>query len=143
MFGIGPMEFLVIAVFAVIFIGPTRLPAAMKQAGRFVVRARQYTSEARGHINSVMQEAENEIRQEEFRKLNASLADGDQNQYQHDNHSEDDDHEHYHDDHDDHDHYDHHHHDDDGDHHQEPADDGEQAEQGVLKAVSGLSRSAT
>ena len=112
MFGIGPMEFLVIAVFAVVFIGPTRLPGAMKQAGRFVVRARQYTAETRGHINAVMEEAENEIRQEEFRKLNAASG-----AYDHNEDDNDDDDSEHDDDHDgDHD-GDHHHdhdHDDDG-----------------------------
>lgn len=74
MFGIGPMEFLVIAVFAVVFIGPQKLPELMKQAAKFFVQARRYSNDIRGQFNDVMRAAEAELAREELAKLKRDLA---------------------------------------------------------------------
>ena len=75
MFGIGPMELIVIAVVAILFIGPKKLPQVMRQIGRFVVHARRHTEDFRSGFQTVMRDAENEIRNEEITKLREQLRD--------------------------------------------------------------------
>ena len=69
MFGVGPMELVIILVFAVIFIGPKRLPEVMKQMGRFFVQARRYSGEAREAFQGFVRDAELDIQKEEAAKL--------------------------------------------------------------------------
>ena len=74
MFGVGPMELVIIALFAVVFIGPKKLPDVMRQLGRFFVQARRYTNDVRDQFQSVVDDAENELRMEELAELKAQLA---------------------------------------------------------------------
>ena len=74
MFGIGPMELIVVAVCALVFVGPQKLPDLMKQLGRFFVQARRYSSDIRGEFNEVVRKAEAEIRLEEAEKMRAKIA---------------------------------------------------------------------
>lgn len=67
------MELLVVAVFAVVFVGPQKLPTFFKQAGRFFVQVRRYSSDMRGQINMVLREAEDEIRMEEVKRNREKL----------------------------------------------------------------------
>ena len=69
------MELIVIAVVAILFIGPKKLPQVMRQIGRFVVHARRHTEDFRSGFQSVMRDAENEIRNEEITKLREQLRD--------------------------------------------------------------------
>ena len=69
MFGIGLMELLVIAVVALVFIGPSRLPQVARQFGRFFVQVRRMTTDVRRTIDSAIQEAEHEVLEEERQKL--------------------------------------------------------------------------
>lgn len=69
MFGIGPMEIVVILLVALLFVGPQRLPELAKQLGRFFVHAKRMTSDVRGTIDGYMKEAEAEILAEERQKI--------------------------------------------------------------------------
>lgn len=65
MFGIGPMELVVIAVVALIFVGPQRLPSLMRQFGKFFVQAKRYSTDVRDSFQQVVDQAERELRAEE------------------------------------------------------------------------------
>jgi sec-independent protein translocase protein TatB len=69
MFGIGMMEFVVVAVAILVFVGPQKMPELMRQAGRFFVHMRRTATEVRSTFDGVVQEAEAEIRREEFDKI--------------------------------------------------------------------------
>ncbi len=71
MFGIGPLELVVIAVAILIFVGPQRLPELMSQFGKFFVQARRYSGDLRETMQGVIREAEAEMRIEEAEKLKA------------------------------------------------------------------------
>ena len=73
MFGIGPMELVVICVIAIVVVGPKKLPDLMKQMGRFFVHARKYSTDIRSEINEVVRKAESEIRLEEAEKMRAKI----------------------------------------------------------------------
>jgi Tat protein translocase TatB subunit len=115
LFGIGPFELMVIVVGAVVIIGPKKLPQAMKQLGRFFVHARRMTSDVRNSFDTVIKDAETEIRVEEVQKTrelieNARKEVGDSLSDHKDSGAS-----HHDDGHDDHHHdgHDHHHHDHD------------------------------
>lgn len=74
MFGIGFFELLVIAVVALVFVGPKKLPDFMKTAGRFFVQMRRTANDVRSTFDQVVQDAENEIRREEAEAMKALLA---------------------------------------------------------------------
>lgn len=61
MFGIGPMELIVIAIFAIIFIGPQNLPHALGKFARFFVKARRYSSDIKVGFDDMVRKAENEM----------------------------------------------------------------------------------
>lgn len=65
MFGIGFSELIVIAIVALIFVGPKRLPEVMKQAGKLFVHVRRTANDVKGTFDQVVREAENEVRKEE------------------------------------------------------------------------------
>lgn len=73
MFGIGPIEILVIAVVILVFVGPQRLPELMKQFGKFFVHARRYSSDIRSSFDDVVREAEREMRLDEAEKLRQKI----------------------------------------------------------------------
>jgi sec-independent protein translocase protein TatB len=69
MFGIGFLELIVIAIVAIVFVGPQKLPDLMKQAGRFFVQMRRTTSEVKSTFDQVIRDAENDLRSEELNLL--------------------------------------------------------------------------
>ena len=73
-FGIGFGEFIFIAVIALIFIGPQKLPDVARQAGRAFVRFRRMTSDVRHTFDSVIRQAEDEIRREEREAMRQVLS---------------------------------------------------------------------
>lgn len=75
MFGIGFYELLVVAVVALVFVGPKRLPELMQKAGKFFVQARRMTTDVRSTIDSVIRDAEKELHQEELEKVKKMLED--------------------------------------------------------------------
>jgi sec-independent protein translocase protein TatB len=74
MFGIGFFELLVIAVFALVFVGPKKLPEVMRQAGKFFVHIRRTANDVRSTFDQVVKDAEDEIRREEAEHVKALLA---------------------------------------------------------------------
>lgn len=62
MFDVGFWEILLILVLALVIIGPERLPAAARQAGYFVGKARRY-------IEGVRSEVESELDVGEFKRM--------------------------------------------------------------------------
>ena len=73
MFSIGFMEIAVIALFALIFIGPSKLPEVAQQFGKFFVKFKRATSEARQVVDDVIREAEREIVLEEHQQLKEAV----------------------------------------------------------------------
>ena len=66
--GIGFFEICIIALFALIFFGPQKLPELMKEAGKFFVHAKRLSNEVKGHVETIMNEAEASIIAEEEKK---------------------------------------------------------------------------
>ena len=58
MFGIDAPELMVIAVIALIFIGPKELPGMLRSLGKWVATARNMAGEFRGHVDDMMRQAE-------------------------------------------------------------------------------------
>ena len=58
MFGIDSPELLVIAIVALIVIGPKELPALLRTVGRWVATARNLASEFRGHVDDMVKQAD-------------------------------------------------------------------------------------
>lgn len=73
MFGIGPMELIVVAVVAVVFIGPKRLPEVMKKMGRMFVQLRRQTHEIREGFNDVVRDAERDLELERIKDIKAEV----------------------------------------------------------------------
>lgn len=73
MFGIGFFELIIIAVVALVVVGPKRLPEVMKQAGRLFVHLRRTANDVRSSFEQVIREAEDEIRREEAESIRKSL----------------------------------------------------------------------
>jgi sec-independent protein translocase protein TatB len=58
MFGIDAPELMVIAIVALIIIGPKELPGVLRMIGRWVATARNMAGEFRGHVDDMMRQAE-------------------------------------------------------------------------------------
>lgn len=74
MFGIGFFELVVIAIVALVFVGPKRLPEVMKQAGKFFVHIRRTANDVKGTFEGVLKDAEDEIRREEVTHMKQMLS---------------------------------------------------------------------
>lgn len=57
MFDIGWDELLVIALVALVVIGPKELPAVLRTVGQWVARARSLAGEFRSHVDDMIREA--------------------------------------------------------------------------------------
>lgn len=66
MFDIGGVELLVIAVVAIIVVGPKDLPGLLRRVGKMVTKARSMAGEFKSHFDEVAD-------QEEFREIRESL----------------------------------------------------------------------
>jgi len=80
MFGIGPMELIVIAIVAMVFIGPEKLPDLMRKFGKIFVQVRRQTNEVRSSFNDVIHEAERDFELEKIRELQQKLQSTSPNQ---------------------------------------------------------------
>jgi sec-independent protein translocase protein TatB len=58
MFNIGWSEYLVIAVIALVAIGPKELPGVLRMVGQWVAKARKMAAEFQGQFHEAMREAE-------------------------------------------------------------------------------------
>ena len=68
MFGIGLPEMIIIAVVALIFIGPDKLPGVLRSIGKGLVELKRATSDVRSTVQEEMQKIEEEIELKEVRQ---------------------------------------------------------------------------
>ena len=73
MFDIGYSELLVIAIVALVVIGPKDLPRVMRTVGQWVGRARGMARHFRSGIDTMMREAELEEMEKKWREENARI----------------------------------------------------------------------
>lgn len=67
--GIGFLELVVIAVVALVLLGPQKLPEVLQQLGRIYVQFRRTSMEFKSSFDDVVRKAEEEVRMEEIRRL--------------------------------------------------------------------------
>ena len=68
MFGIGLPEIIIIAVVALIFIGPDKLPGVLRSIGKGLVELKRATTDVRSTVQEEMQKIEEEIELKEVRE---------------------------------------------------------------------------
>ena len=73
MFGVDTSEFLVVAVIALLFIGPKDLPRVMMQVGRWIGKARGYARHFTSGVESVIREAELDEMEKKWREENQKI----------------------------------------------------------------------
>lgn len=73
MFGVDTSELLIVAVLALIFIGPKDLPRTMMMIGRWVGKARGYARHFTAGIENVVREAELEEMERKWREENQRI----------------------------------------------------------------------
>ena len=73
MFGVDTSELLVVAVVALLFIGPKELPRVMMKVGRWVGQARGYARHFTAGIENVIREAELEEMEKKWREENERI----------------------------------------------------------------------
>jgi sec-independent protein translocase protein TatB len=73
MFGVDTTELLIVALAALIFIGPKELPGAMRTVGRWVGRARAHARHFTAGIENMMREAELEEMEKRWRDENERI----------------------------------------------------------------------
>src|SRR3712207_8546203 len=73
MFDIAPTELLIVAVVALVVIGPKDLPRVMRTVGHWVGRARGMARHFRSGIDTMMREAELEEMEKKWREENERI----------------------------------------------------------------------
>ena len=73
MFGVDSSELFIVAVLALIFIGPKELPTAMRTVGRWVGRVRAHARHFTVGIENMMREAELEEMEKKWREENERI----------------------------------------------------------------------
>ena len=73
MFGIGLPEMIVIAIVALVFIGPKNLPGVLRSVGRGLVQLKRATNEVRTTVQDEMDELEREIDLKDVREVATDL----------------------------------------------------------------------
>jgi sec-independent protein translocase protein TatB len=73
MFGVDTSELLVVAVIALLFIGPNELPRVMMKVGRWVGQVRGYARHFTAGIENVIREAELEEMEKKWREENQRI----------------------------------------------------------------------
>ena len=73
MFGVDTSELLIVAVLALIFIGPKELPHVMLKVGRFIGKVRGYTRHFTAGIENAIREAELEEMEKKWREENQRI----------------------------------------------------------------------
>lgn len=73
MFGIDSTELIIVAIAALIFIGPKDLPRVMRTVGQWVGRARGMARHFTAGIENIMREAELEEMERKWREENARI----------------------------------------------------------------------
>ena len=73
MFDIGATELLVIAIVAILVIGPKDMPLALRTAGRWIGKIRQVSAHFRTGLDAMIREAEMEDMEKKWREQNARI----------------------------------------------------------------------
>ena len=73
MFGVDSIELIIVAIAALLFIGPKELPAAMRAAGRWVGKVRGMARHFSSGIEAVIREAELEEMDRKWREENERI----------------------------------------------------------------------
>ena len=73
MFDIGAAELLVIAIVAILVIGPKDMPLALRPAGRWIGQVRRVSSHFRSGIDAMVREAEIEEMEKKWKERNAQI----------------------------------------------------------------------
>ena len=73
MFGVDTSELIIVAVLALLFIGPKELPRAMMLVGRWIGKVRGYARHFTAGIENVVREAELEEMEQNWRKENQRI----------------------------------------------------------------------
>ena len=73
MFDVGMDEMLVIAVVAIVVIGPKDLPLALRTVGRWAAKIRKVSGHFRSGIETMIREAELEEMEKKWREQNAAI----------------------------------------------------------------------
>ena len=73
MFDVGMDEMLVIAVVAIVVIGPKDLPLALRTVGRWTAKVRKVSGHFRSGIDTMIREAELEEMEKKWREQNAAI----------------------------------------------------------------------
>ena len=73
MFGVDTSELLVVAVVALLFIGPKELPRVMMKVGRWIGQLRGYARHFTAGIENVIREAELEEMEKKWREENERI----------------------------------------------------------------------
>lgn len=73
MFDIGFDELLLVAIVAIIVIGPKDLPLALRTVGRWVAKVRRVSGHFRSGIESMIREAELEEMERKWREQNEAI----------------------------------------------------------------------
>src|SRR5262245_35392216 len=73
MFGVDTSELLVVAVVALLFIGPKELPQVMMRGGRWIGQLRGYARHFTSGIENVIREAELEEMEKKWREENERI----------------------------------------------------------------------
>jgi len=73
MFDIGASELLVIVIVAILVIGPSELPRALRTAGRWIGKMRRVSAHFRTGLDAMVRDAEVEDMEEQWQKQNAKI----------------------------------------------------------------------
>lgn len=73
MFDVGASELLMIAVVAIVVIGPKDMPRALRTAGRWVAKVRRVSGHFRAGIETMIREAEMEELERKWREQNEQI----------------------------------------------------------------------
>lgn len=73
MFDIGASEVLLVAVVAIVVIGPKDMPAALRQAGRWIGKARRMSTHFRTGLDAMIREAEMEDMEKKWKEQNEKV----------------------------------------------------------------------
>ena len=73
MFDVGFDEMLLIAIVAIVVIGPKDLPMALRAAGRWIGKVRRVSGHFRAGVENMIREAELEDMEKKWREQNAAI----------------------------------------------------------------------
>ena len=74
MFGVGFPEMMIIAVVALVFIGPDKLPGVLRSIGKGLVQLKRATSDVRSTVQDEMHKIEDEIELKDVRESAQSFS---------------------------------------------------------------------